>query len=466
VVDAPMDPHELHSAYQRLAAEDLSGGAAGRRPRGRGPRRRAAEEAEEEAAALALALEILSDVHLRRAYERCGGDIRAMGSGFDALADFLEARRAEEEKEAKRRRRRRRSPPPSSGRSAPSAAAPPPPPPPPQAPPPPPNNTINHSAQLDVFTVTGLTPSEAVTGAERVVEFSARRACGQCDGRGALAAALDNARRCGACAGRGRVSLRRWAAADGGDALISFSPTVASTATTTGACPACGGTGLAAPPPPCPACQGEGLERGGAPAPQRLRLRVPPGVIDGQVLRVRGYGHEEEEEEEEKESSEEDDGEEATPPPFPRRPRRHRRGDLYVRLDVHLPLDGSAGFKRVPGTDDVTSELRLCIFDALLGAEVGVATARGEKRLRVPAGTQHGERLVIAGAGVPRGDRAGGGAGDHVFRVVVVVPRPGELVVEAFGGGEEPPPPPPPLLRELRAAARWRQDGEAGILML
>ena len=337
--------------------------------------------------------------------------------------------------------------------------------------------------------MTGLTPSEAVTGADRVVEFSARRACGPCGGRGVSRAALERAARCGACGGRGRVALRPWAAAGsdggggGGGALLSrgridasaattATPTTTTT-TTLGPCPACAGSGLAAAPPPCPACGGGGMERGGGPAPQRLRLRVPAGVADGQVLRVRGHGHDEDDalecQKDEEDDEEDDEENEATPPRRPP-PRRRRRGDLYVRLDVHLPLDGSAGaFARIPGTDDVASELRVCLLDALLGAEVGVATARGERVLRVPPGTQHGARLALRGAGVPRGDRAGGGAGDHVFNVVVVVPRPGDLAVGERGGdndGGEPagaetarPPSPPPLLEQLRAAA---SDAEAG----
>jgi DnaJ-class molecular chaperone len=76
----------------------------------------------------------------------------------------------------------------------------------------------------------------------------------------------------------------------------------------------------------------------------------------------------------------------------------------------------------------------------------------------VPAGTAHGARLALPGAGVPRaaGGR-GAEAGDHVFRIVVVVPR----LVEGEGGGREGEA--LPLLRRLQeAAGRRQQQRESG----
>ena len=69
--------------------------------------------------------------------------------------------------------------------------------------------------------------------------------------------------------------------------------------------------------------------------------------------------------------------------------------------------------------------LALAIFagivtTALLGGRVGVPTAKGKAMLNVPAGTQPGDVLRMAGLGVPR---SGGGAGDELVAVEVQVPK-------------------------------------------
>jgi molecular chaperone DnaJ len=66
-------------------------------------------------------------------------------------------------------------------------------------------------------------------------------------------------------------------------------------------------------------------------------------------------------------------------------------------------------------------ELPVNIAQAALGAEVTIPTLDGEMQLEVPAGTQSGEDFVIRGKGVPR--LRGGGRGDMIVRVTVVVPE-------------------------------------------
>jgi molecular chaperone DnaJ len=298
-----------------------------------------------------------------------------------------------------------------------------------------------------VFTVAALTPAEAITGIpERLVEFRAVRACADCAGQGVDLVALRRAPRCFACSGRGRVATRRWAGIGGGSEDDDDHQLASATLRR---CPACGGRGLATPPPACATCAGEGLAAGGGAATQRLRVRVPAGVCAGQVLRVRGQGNDALFRKGEDEDEEDEEGGEG----LQQRVRR-RRGDLYVRLDVRSPRRAAAApaaappspssssssstFRRVPGTHDVASELRLPLFDALLGAEVAVETALGPRRLRVPPGTQHGARLALRGHGVPRSNSDGNnGAGDHVFTVVVVVPRLEEPDKEEEEGEQE-----------------------------
>mgnify|MGYP001811201013 CR=1 FL=1 len=115
-------------------------------------------------------------------------------------------------------------------------------------------------------------------------------------------------------------------------------------------CPACYGAGRAATRG-CARCRGEGRVR----MMRSVRVRVPAGVDDGQVLRIKGQG---------------DAGRLGG-----------GAGDLFVKLQVYDLRDG---IERVG--EDLYSTLRLGLLDALLGAELAVATVRGKKTLVVPAG--------------------------------------------------------------------------------
>ncbi|MFG1926373.1 DnaJ C-terminal domain-containing protein [Cryptosporangium sp. NPDC048952] len=100
-----------------------------------------------------------------------------------------------------------------------------------------------------------------------------------------------------------------------------------------------------------------------------LNVTIPPGVTDGQRIRLSGQG------------GRGDDG--ATD------------GDLYlvVRLAPHPRY-------RVDGRD-VTVTLPLAPWEAALGASVAVDTPPGEAKVRVPPGTSSGRRLRLTGRGLP-----------------------------------------------------------------
>jgi molecular chaperone DnaJ len=118
-----------------------------------------------------------------------------------------------------------------------------------------------------------------------------------------------------------------------------------------------------------------------------VRVRIPPGVRDGARIRVPGRGERT-----------------AEGPP----------GDLYVvtRVAPHpLLRQGRRG--------DLLVELPVTIAEAALGAEVDVPTLDGHVTVKVPPGTQHGTTLRVRGRGGPR---PGGGTGDLLVKVAVVVP--------------------------------------------
>jgi curved DNA-binding protein len=142
-------------------------------------------------------------------------------------------------------------------------------------------------------------------------------------------------------------------------------------------CPRCGGRDRR-----CPTCGGSGL------VSQRrtLRVKIPAGVRDGGRIRLSGQGE-----------------------PGP----RGRRGDLYLRVRYAAhPLF------QVEGAD-LTTELRVAPWEALLGAQVTVPTLEGPIRVQLPAGSSTGRRIRLRGHGMPQK----GGRGDLYALVKVVLPE-------------------------------------------
>jgi curved DNA-binding protein len=120
---------------------------------------------------------------------------------------------------------------------------------------------------------------------------------------------------------------------------------------------------------------------------RRLTVKIPPGVRDGQRIRLAGQGG---------------PGSNGAP-----------AGDLYLRVHVKPhPL-----YQR--DADDLRMELPVALHEALLGAEVTVPTLKGRVSLRIPPETQNGRTIRLAGQGMPR---AGGGYGDLYVTVKVVLP--------------------------------------------
>ena len=121
--------------------------------------------------------------------------------------------------------------------------------------------------------------------------------------------------------------------------------------------------------------------------PQRISVHIPPGVRDGQRIRVRGKGQ----------------------------PGRGRRaaGDLYVACSVQPhPYFERRG-------DDIYLVVPITISEAALGAKVDLPTIDGVRTVTIPPGTPSGAKLRLAGLGVA--SAAGGGRGDH-YAVIKVVP--------------------------------------------
>ncbi len=205
---------------------------------------------------------------------------------------------------------------------------------------------------------------DAVHGATTSVSFTADAVCSVCHGSGAKAGTAPDI--CPECAGTGEVLV------DQGP--FSFSQV----------CPRCGGRGSIIKDP-CPNCGGRGVER----RRRDVKVRIPPGVDDGQRIRVNGRGAA---------------GAHGGPP-----------GDLYVVVHVRPhPLFGRSG-KR-----NLTVRVPVTFVEAALGTQVKVPTLGEPVTVKVPAGTQSGKTVRIRGRGIPAST---GEPGDLLVTFDVVVPQ-------------------------------------------
>jgi len=123
-------------------------------------------------------------------------------------------------------------------------------------------------------------------------------------------------------------------------------------------------------------------------AKETVTVKVPPGVRDGSRVRVAGKGHE---------------GYEGGP-----------HGDLYIMTRVRP----HAYFRREG--NDIYVNVPVTVQEALLGSEVKVPTIEGFTKIRIPPGTQGGQRLRINGKGVSF--TRGAGRGDEYVVINIVVP--------------------------------------------
>jgi molecular chaperone DnaJ len=155
-------------------------------------------------------------------------------------------------------------------------------------------------------------------------------------------------------------------------------------------CPACGGRGQIIRDL-CDACRGKGR----IPKKRKLSVRVPPGIGDGQAVRVQAEGE--------------------PPPPEVSPAGEGVRGDLHVvvRVKEH-PLFHRDG-------DHLLLEMPISFTQASLGAEVQVPTLDGPQNATIPRGTQHGSLVRIAGRGLP--NLRSGRRGDLVVGLKIEIPR-------------------------------------------
>jgi molecular chaperone DnaJ len=237
----------------------------------------------------------------------------------------------------------------------------------------------------DVETELRIDFAEAVHGATVPLRLSSPASCGSCGGSGARAGTVP--RICPVCSGTGLVTRSQGA--------FAFSEP----------CRDCRGTGRIVDDP-CAECGGQGVSH----RHRTLTVRVPPGVADGQRIRLAGQG---------------EPGMRGAP-----------AGDLYVLVHVTPhPVFGRSG-------DDLTLLVPVSFPELVMGTTLTVPTMDGTVSLKVPAGTANGRTLRVRGRGITGRH---GRSGDLLVTLQVEIPakldRAAKTALEAYAqatAGEDP----------------------------
>ncbi|MEC8652406.1 MAG: molecular chaperone DnaJ [Planctomycetota bacterium] len=210
-----------------------------------------------------------------------------------------------------------------------------------------------------------LTLEEVATGVKKTIELKRSEACGTCGGSGAKPGTKKKV--CQTCEGHGQVIRSQ--------GFFQVRQT----------CPTCQGEGERIETP-CGKCKG----RGAVPKTSPVNITIPAGIENGHAERIPGQG---------------EPGEGGAPP-----------GDLIVVLHVQEhPVFTRYG-------DDLLMQTRISFHQAVVGDEVEIPTITGEEvKMKIPAGTQPGERLRVRSHGLSRPD--GYGRGNLVVQIQVDVPN-------------------------------------------
>ena len=219
----------------------------------------------------------------------------------------------------------------------------------------------------NVATRLELTFEEAAFGCEKEVSAQRIENCSSCNGTGSADGTVET---CSTCRGTGQVRTTQNFM---GMQMQSSSP-----------CPRCNGRGKVIKTP-CNTCRGKGKVR----RTQKIRVKVPAGVDEGQSVRVRGEGCV---------------GTNGGP-----------NGDLLVEILIRdHPIFSRDGV-------DVLCEVPISFSQAALGAQIQVPTLDGKVSFDIPEGTQTGTTFTLSGKGIPYVGTSRR-RGDELFTVVVETP--------------------------------------------
>ena len=203
----------------------------------------------------------------------------------------------------------------------------------------------------------------AIRGGVMRLNISRQDVCANCHGQGFLEAPG----KCPQCNGTGQISQT------GGRMRFNVP------------CPRCHGTGKNVSV--CPTCHGDGT----VPRTEPLEVRIKAGTRDGQRIRIPGKGN--------------------------AGGHGGAAGDLYVIIRT-----GEHPTFRRDG-DDIYLTVPVSVTEAALGAKIEVPTIDGRALLKIPPGTQPGQRLRLREKGVPSATKDGE-RGDEIVEITLTIPMP------------------------------------------
>ncbi|MEW6456879.1 MAG: molecular chaperone DnaJ [Acidobacteriota bacterium] len=204
---------------------------------------------------------------------------------------------------------------------------------------------------------------ESIKGLTTKLKLFRDDVCPACNSYGYIK--RDREKYCSNCGGSGRVNYQR--------GYMKFSAT----------CPVCGGSGKN-PGDLCSRCNGEGRVS----ISDLIKVRIPAGVHEGARVKIKGKGNA---------------GKRGGTP-----------GDLYITIHVTPhPVFRREG-------DNIYIVKEITITEAALGAKIEVPTLDGSAFMKIPPGTQSGQKFRLRGKGAP--SLQTGGRGDQFVEVKIITP--------------------------------------------
>jgi molecular chaperone DnaJ len=215
----------------------------------------------------------------------------------------------------------------------------------------------------DIEMPLSVTFEEAIKGLTANITVNRSEQCSRCNGAGDIGGPVVV---CSTCKGTGQVQRA------GG--RLRFAQD----------CPDCGGTGRRRTP--CSLCHGKGV----TPKTETVKVRIPAGVETGSRVRIPGKGH---------------GGRMGAQP-----------GDLHIITNV-----GEHKYFTRKG-DNIYVTVPITVPEAALGAKIEVPTVEGKSQLRIPPGTQSGQKFRLRDRGAPS-LRNPGAKGHQFVEVQVTLPK-------------------------------------------
>lgn len=220
----------------------------------------------------------------------------------------------------------------------------------------------------DIEIVVKITFEEAAFGTDKEFSYGVYQACKSCEGSGSSKGSTGS-KTCTTCAGQGQVYTQS-----------NFLGARFSQLTQ---CPQCNGKGTIISNP-CSDCKGSGRAK----KDTSINIKIPPGVDNGTQMRIPGKGNR---------------GENDAP-----------AGDLYVTFKVEphkiFKRDGS----------NLHLEIPISIPQAVLGDTVEILTLEGRKKIKIPAGTNHRDKIKLSNQGIQHLN--GSVRGDLIITIRLEIP--------------------------------------------